>query len=255
MLLRISLIVAILAGIGAGVVSYLELSDKIPMLQKQRDDEQTAKKKVMSDLSTTNNYLKKTIATLKQTQGELADTKADRDKQIARADAQAKKADALADKLAKATEERNAAQNELAQYKASDLTPEQVVKLNKNLKDANLAIEGIKGELALITRDRDKFKAKLERLIGTSPDVLLRPDLQGKILIVDPKWDFVVLDIGEEQGVITDGEMLVSRAGKLVAKVVVRSVQKDRCIANLVPGWKLGDMIEGDLVTPAHPAS
>jgi len=65
----------------------------------------------------------------------------------------------------------------------------------------------------------------------------------------------VVLDVGEDQGVISDGELLVSRQGKLVAKVVVRSVQKDRCIANLVPGWKLGEVIEGDEVSPAHPAT
>ena len=73
--------------------------------------------------------------------------------------------------------------------------------------------------------------------------------------MVDPKFDFVVLDIGEDQGVIPDGEMLVSREGKLVAKVVVRSVEKNRCIANILPGWKLGEVIEGDEVTPAHPAS
>jgi cell shape-determining protein MreC len=72
---------------------------------------------------------------------------------------------------------------------------------------------------------------------------------------VDPKWEFVVLNVGEDQGVISDGELLVSRQGKLVAKVIVRSVEKDRSIANLVPGWKLGEMIEGDDVSPAHPAS
>jgi cell shape-determining protein MreC len=85
--------------------------------------------------------------------------------------------------------------------------------------------------------------------------VTLRPDLHGKILQVDPKWDFVVLNIGEDQGVVSDGELLVSRGGKLVAKVIVRSVQKDSCIANLVTGWKIGDMFEGDEVSPAHPAT
>ena len=55
--------------------------------------------------------------------------------------------------------------------------------------------------------------------------------------------------------VLEDGELLVSREGKLVAKVIVRSVEKDRCIANVVPGWKLGEVIEGDEVSPAHPAS
>ena len=68
--------------------------------------------------------------------------------------------------------------------------------------------------------------------------------------MVDPKWDFVVLDIGDDQGVSADGELLVSREGKLVAKVIVRSLEKDRCIANIIPGWKLGEMIEGDEVTP-----
>jgi len=56
-------------------------------------------------------------------------------------------------------------------------------------------------------------------------------------------------------GVLQNGELLVSRDGKLVAKVIVRSVQRDRSIANLVPGWKLGDVYEGDQVIPAHPAS
>ena len=48
-----------------------------------------------------------------------------------------------------------------------------------------------------------------------------------------------MLDVGDDQGVLQDGEMLVSRDGKLVAKVIVRTVEKDRSIANVMPGWKL----------------
>ncbi len=95
----------------------------------------------------------------------------------------------------------------------------------------------------------------MNELIGTNYVVTLPADLKGKVVVVDPKWDFVVLDIGDEQGVLQDGELLVSRDGKLVAKVVVRTVEKNRCIANIVPGWKLGEVFEGDQVTPAHPAS
>ena len=96
---------------------------------------------------------------------------------------------------------------------------------------------------------------ELAKYIGPEEYVKLRADLHGKILVVDPKWDFVVLNVGEDQGVISAGELLVSRQGKLIAKVIVRSVQKDRCIANLVPGWKIGEMTEGDDVSPAHPAT
>ena len=47
----------------------------------------------------------------------------------------------------------------------------------------------------------------------------------------------------------------MNRDGRLVAKVIVRSVQKDRCVANIMPGWELGPVLEGDQVIPAHPAS
>jgi len=95
----------------------------------------------------------------------------------------------------------------------------------------------------------------LAKFIGPDTDIKLRADLKGKVIVVDPKWEFVVLDIGENQGAIQDGELLVSREGKLVAKIIIRNVQKDRSIANIIPGWKLGEMIEGDEVTPAHPAT
>jgi hypothetical protein len=84
-------------------------------------------------------------------------------------------------------------------------------------------------------------QGELAKYIGPDNVCQTARRLAGKIVVVDPKWDFVVLDIGEDQGVIQDGELLVSRDGKLVAKVIVRSVEKDRCIANIVPGWKLGE--------------
>jgi hypothetical protein len=72
---------------------------------------------------------------------------------------------------------------------------------------------------------------------------------------VDPKWEFVVLNFGEEQGAKRDGELLVSRNGKLVAKVVIRGIEKDRSIANVLPDWSFGEVSEGDVVIPAHPES
>jgi hypothetical protein len=255
MLLRISLIVAILAGLGAAGLGYYEVSNQIPALTQQRDTENTAKKDALTKLATSDKNLKKTAAELATTIQDLTDTKGERDKAVARAEAQVKRADELSDKLAKATDERDQAQNMLASYKATDLTPEQIIKLNKTLKEANAQIMVINGEKGILARELAKKTAELQRIIGDDPTVKLRSDLKGKIVVVDPKWDFVVLNIGDEQGVIQDGELLVSRGGKLVAKVVIRSVQKDRCIANVIPGWKLGEMIEGDDVTPAHPAS
>src|SRR5665213_1054090 len=251
MLLRICLIVAILAGLGAGGLGYYEVSTQIPSLKDQRDKEHDAKVAEISAHNKTKTELKKTQGELAQTKQDLATTKGERDKADARATAQSTRADQLADQLAKATHDRDDAQNQLAAYKATSLTPEQILQLTKQLKDANTEIAGINGEKALLQRKLVRTQAELNKYIIPDSYIKLPADLKGKILVVDPKWDFVVLNIGDDQGVIPDGEMLVSREGKLVAKVVISNVQKDRCIANVMPGWKLGEVFEGDEVTPA----
>jgi hypothetical protein len=41
---------------------------------------------------------------------------------------------------------------------------------------------------------------------------------------------------------------MVSRGGKLIGKVKVATVHAERSIANVMPGWKLGELMEGDQV-------
>jgi len=254
MLLRISLIVAVLAGLAAAGLGYFEVSKQIPALTDQRNKEHDAKVVAQTDLAQTKTELGKTQSELTQTKQELGDTKAERDKAVARAETQSKRADELSDKLAKATQERDDAQTQLSAYKATDLTPDQVLKLGKNLKEAENQIAIITAEKQVLMRTRDRLTARLQLYEGPDVDVKLPAGLKGKIVVVDPKWDFVVINVGEENGVLEKGELLVSRSGKLVAKVIVRTVQKDRCVANVVAGWKLGELIEGDEISPAHPA-
>ncbi len=253
MLLRIALIVAIVAGLAAGGLEYYVVSNQVPALTKQRDDEHTAKVTALTDLAQTRTKLKKTQSDLAQTQQDLADTKSSLDKAVARADAETRQVDQLNQKLSDVTSQRDDAQNKLAAYGATGLTPDQVVALNKQLKDANKQIAALNGENSLLNHQLVITKNHLRELIGPDFDIKLPPGLKGKVLVVDPKWDFVVLNIGDDSGAVPDAELLVSRQGKLVAKVILRTVEKNRSIANIVPGWKIGEPIEGDEVTPAHP--
>ncbi|MGA2028973.1 MAG: hypothetical protein ABSG87_02755 [Verrucomicrobiota bacterium] len=255
MLIRISLIVAIVAALAGGALNVFQIRTTITTLISQRDDERNQKEQAQADLAKTRTELSKTQDTLKQTQQDLADAQAARDKAIADADTQAKRADQLTTQLAKVTEDRDDAQAKLAAYTATTLSPDQVLVLSRSLKDAQSALEVANEEKLVLQRAVTRLKTRLAMYEGTDYVVRLRADLKGKIIAVDPKWEFVILDIGEDQGVLENGELLVNRDGKLVAKVVVRSVQKDRCIANIVPGWQLGEVFEGDEVTPAHPAS
>ncbi len=255
MLIRISLILAILAALAAGTLNILQVRDKISTLVTDRDTQRDNRVKAEGEREKAKKDLTKAEKDLAQANQELADAKTEDAKAVVTAAAQQKRADDLSDKLAKTTQEREDAQAELAQYKATGVKPEEVGKLNHALKTAQEAIEVANEEKIVLQRAVSGLKTRLAKYEGEDTTVRLRADLKGKILVVDPKWDFVVLNIGQEQGVLEDGELLVSRDGRLVAKVVVRSLEKDRCIANVVPGWKLGEMIEGDEVSPAHPAS
>lgn len=255
MLLRISLIVAILAGAAVGVLNFVKVKEKIETVEKHRADEQTAKETAQRELSDTKQTLAKTEKELKQTKETLDETTQQRDRAVAQAAEATKKATDLADKLAKTTEERNNAQAELAAYKATGRTPEQILAFDKTIKGLEKTIAALEDEKKLLARELLKTQNELARYTQPGWDGPSLPaTLTGKVMAADPKWDFVVINVGEDQGVLKHSRLYVSRDGKLVAKLRVTSVEKTQCIANVMDGWRVGDVVEGDVVIPVYPA-
>ncbi|MFO1478398.1 MAG: hypothetical protein U1F98_17335 [Verrucomicrobiota bacterium] len=255
MLIRISLIVAIIAGLAVGGLNFVTVKDKITTLQTDLSNTKSTLATTQANLSKTQKELASTKSQLEETNKILVTTITERDTAVQTAESATKRAAALTDELAKTKSERDDAQANLAAYKATGFEPAQILSLGKTLKQTQDDLQGAKGENVLLGRKIKKLETELA--IYKTPDYIvpLPANLKGKILVSDPKWDFVVLDVGENQGVLEHGDFLVNRNGSLVAKVRVTSVQKDRCIANVLPGWKLGEVLEGDQVIPAHPAS
>ena len=256
MLIRLSLILAIIAGLAAGVVNFTVVKGKIDALTNDRNDQRTQKEQAQRDLASTRKTLKETQATLDTTKTQLAEAETKLQKVSNDLVAANGKIDDLNTKLTKTSQQLNEAQGNLEAYTITGLTPPQILALDKNLKQTQQALAVANDEKLVMTHTIARLNNQIDDILGkNSRPVLLPAGLKGEVMAVDPKWEFVVLNVGENQGVLPNGEMLVSRDGKLVAKVIVRSVQRDRSIANLVPGWKLGDVYEGDQVIPAHPAS
>jgi cell shape-determining protein MreC len=255
MLIRISLIVAIIAGLAVGGLNFVKVKEKITTLQTDLKTQTDGRVKAETELASTKKDLTKRTADLAQTKAELEATTAAREKADAEVAALTKKNGQLTEDLTKTREERNTAQQELAAYKVIGLTAQQVAGMDKAYKalQNNLAVAD--DENKVLAKTITKLKSRLAVYEDPTYFVTLPAGLKGKVMVADPKWNFVVLSVGEDQGVLERGELLVNRNGKLVAKVVVRSVQKDRCIANVLPGWELGEVMEGALVIPAHPAS
>ncbi len=254
MLMRISLFVAIIAGLVVGVLNFVMVKDKITTLQTNLKEQTDARQKAESDLAKTRDDLKKTTAELKQSLTTLQATTEQKDTAVAEAASQTKRADKLTDDLNKTRKERDDAQAELAAFRATGLTPDQISAVNTQNKTLQKTVAGIEAENKLLGRKVTDLQTKLTRYTDPEKPVYLPATLKGKILVCDPKWNFVILNVGGDQGVLEYGELLVNRNGKLVAKIKVSSVQKDRCVANVVPGWQIGELIEGDQVIPAHPA-
>ena len=255
MLIRISLIVAIIAGLGAGALNFLKVKEKITLLQANLQEQTQGRQKAETELASTKQELEKTSTELKTTKETLETTTQERDKAVAEADKRTKDAERLTEDLKKVTGERDEAQANLAQYKATGWTPDQIITANKRIRDLIGNLEGTQKENKVLGMKITNLQNELDRYKNPEKPILLPASLKGKVLVSDPKWSFVILDVGENQGMLEYGELLVNRNGKLVGKVVVRNVQKDRSVANVMPGWDIGEVMEGDQVIPAHPAS
>ena len=255
MLIRICLVVAIVAGLAVGGVNFVKVKEKIATLEANLKTETEAHQKFERQYTTTKKDLDKRTAELKTTQANLEAATAAKEKAETDLAAQTKRADKLNDDLTKTRQDLETAQAEREAYRLTGRTPKQILAMNQELKNLQDNLTTANTENKILMAKLKRVENELARYVTPEKHVFLPAALKGKVLVTDPKWNFVVINIGEDQGVLEFGELLVNRNGKLVAKVMVRSVKKDSCIANVLPGWELGEVMEGDQVIPAHPAS
>jgi len=248
MMFRIFLAIAIVAGLAAGAVTLFKVQEIIVTTRTERDewhkkdtDEAAAHVKTKATLKTTQ-------AKLDTTEKELVQTKSDLDNANLKVTELDKKNTDLTAKLEKTTGERDDAQQKLEAWRILSLTPEEVKAMIADLDKTRKAKEALIGENKLLVSKVNEWENRWNNFFLGDDQVLLPAGLRGKILAVDAKYDFVVLNIGEDQGVKERGEMMVDHDGILLGKVRIKTVYKDRCVANIMPDWKLGDIEEGDEV-------
>jgi len=76
--------------------------------------------------------------------------------------------------------------------------------------------------------------AQLQRKEQDRRGSVMRQGLQGTVLAVNQSWNFVVLSLGDRQGVVPNAEMLVQRGGQLLGRVRVTSVEPSTSIADIL---------------------
>jgi hypothetical protein len=246
-MLRIFLIVAIVAGLAASVISFTKVQDIITSTRAERDDWHKKDDNEVAAHNKTKKSLKDTTAKLESTEKELAQTKSDLDTANTKVADLTKKSDDLSAKLAKTSSDLDDAQAKLQQW-AGLPDPPLIRGIIADLEKTRKAKDAVIAENKLLAAKVTEWENRWYNFFQGEAPVILPAGLRGKIIAVDPKYDFVVLNIGEDQGVKERGVLMVDRDGKLLGKVRIKSVLKDRCVANILPDWKNGEVMEGDEV-------
>jgi hypothetical protein len=182
-----------------------------------------------------------------------------RETEFAAAQSKAKAAEV---KATSAEAELSKAHNEKAELEAKLRASEgEIADLQKRVADATVAggpgaPEGVSpNELKAMldeTRQRletaeqeksllaDQVKAAQDRVAAIEEEKKRHrsgvnpPGVHGKVLAVNQAYNFVVLSMGERQGVVPNSEMLVMRQGALIGKIRISSVEPTTSIGDII---------------------
>ena len=189
-----------LACLGASLaVAYLKVEPRIKRAEadaadkgKKLTDETEAKQKVQADLD--------------KTKTDLATTTTDRDnfmaaseKSAGEAQAAKSQADEAVNKLSGVTQEFEKFKSDHDEFTKLNMKAAEIVKMKADLKTTTETRDVLKTENGVLALNIKILDAKIAKLspIGAAPAL---PDgLKGKVVAVDPRYQFVVLNIGLKQ--------------------------------------------------------
>jgi uncharacterized phage infection (PIP) family protein YhgE len=188
-----------------------------------------------NQLFDTKDVLKQTQDKLAQTEAELAQTKQELEK--------------ARQEIASLTEQLTQRTAELAQANAKIADLEgQIAGLNTQLEEKKQTIAKLEEDKQALFDEKTQLEVILERISKGSLGGAMRPGLSGKVIAVNPDWDFVVLNVGYKDGAKISGEMVVHRNDQIVGKVRIVDIRERLSIANINRDWVQMPIQEGDRV-------
>ncbi|HTI72879.1 MAG TPA: hypothetical protein VMF06_23095 [Candidatus Limnocylindria bacterium] len=240
-MLRIALILALVASIASVAISFTVVKPRVDDLVTNLATRTSELAASQAEATAAKKDAKEAKADAAKANKELAQTKTDLETAQNDSTMQRTRADKLATELSKTTKDKNEAQERLAQWNVLNVTPDQVMKLKVDIKNVGDARDALDLTAKAQAKKIGILESRLSKYEGDDVAIEM-PGLKGSVLAVDPKWEFVVLDVGSNQGAKERGMLLVRRGDKLVGKVKLIKVDENRSEANILPEWKQGNV-------------
>lgn len=184
-----------------------------------------------------------TKETLKQTRDELTATQ----QELART---RQELDAARQEIAGLNEQVAQKNSQIAQAR------QKISEINSQIEELNRQLNDQKEQIAQLERSKAELAEAKHRLEDALAPFLPPPipsrhmirNLRGQVLLADPQWNFVVLDIGKNAGVQKNTTLLVHRGDQMIARIRISDVRDELSVGDIDREWMREPVQPGDRV-------
>ena len=182
-----------------------------------------------------------TKAELEQTRSDLEQTRLELDQTKAELDA----ARATVTRLQGEIAEKN---NQIAQLNETIAgLEEEKGTLEASVQSKEDEIANLEAEKASLEEEKAMLEAQLEKCSAAQDTTRsLPPNTVGKVVMVNPEWQYLVVDLGSNQGAALGAELMVHRGDQFLGKIRLSAIREDVSIADFLPGAKVDQIKEND---------
>ena len=174
--------------------------------------------------------------------------------------------------LAETRSELKTTQDELASARNDiSLLQDTVAAKDMEIAEQEVAIQGLSKEKEILIAQAEEIKVQLEDLEVQNRDLIdqlaeiqihqeqiaqkpeertLPKGHQGRVLLINPEWNFLVIGLTQEslKTMSPDVEVLIHRADQLVGKGRINTITDNMAIAEIINDWQQMPPQKGDYV-------
>ena len=219
-------------------VANLKIGDKmnLPMLDTELNRANAVAKAVLQGWNDTKVDLENTRQDLENTRAELENTKA----QLEDARTQIVQ---LNETIRAKDQELDEKSNVIAGLEDEKAT------LTAQVADLTAQVASLQDQIAQLEEDKSVLETQLEKCDKElHKEITMKPGTAGTIVYANAEWNFVVIDVGSNDGAQATAEMIVHRGDQMIGKIKISAVRDDVSIAEVMTDFQQDTVKEGDHV-------
>lgn len=124
---------------------------------------------------------------------------------------------------------------------------EEKATLESTVQSKDDEIAQLEADKANLEEEKTMLEGQLEKCSQAQDTTRsLPPGTVGKVVMVNPAWQYLIVDLGANQGAALGAELMVHRGDQYLGKIRLSAIRDDVSIADFLPGAKINEIKEND---------